>query len=608
MFIILSSILNPFYVNANSNANDISFPSPIQVDQVNHVIHVRYGGLVVINDTIQLSTNNSESVLLHNFTLGFPHKYESNLCYCDAYNLSNPDETFKTTLDSRLQTEIGYYGINVIFQKQGAKITQNKPFNLTVATIFSNLVSSTIKSRPTEPEEGEEIKWENVTEYWVDFPKYPSLQQKASEFVGNVILPERTRWENTTLVEDFYSSYEEDAAVGNYTKAPLNKFMRSSGSLSFTMAEGSEGSFSLINVNKLERELKIGDSVVSVSDSYHLSNRATQSVENLSSVALRLPSGAHNITAFDQFGKPLPSSKQPTTLWNKTFVTLDSPVKENESTKFKLTYRLSWEEYISRKGWDQFNLSLTLFDEIDLLVNDFTLTIHLPEGAEITGDSPKITPDRTYYIHKDIFQEKISLTFHGVTPLTPVHVNLAYQHPVLWASFRPTLWVAVLVAIGCAVALVWQAPKPSTPVIRMPVRPRALKNFVETYEEKTTVLSRLESLRAMGRKGKISRRQFKVKRRMLERQASKLSKDLDKLWEKIRAVGSGYAETMNQFEVAEAKLETVKRDIRRIKSQYRRGELSIKAYRRLLEEYKERRNEVESLINGIMIRLREEIR
>jgi hypothetical protein len=49
-------------------------------------------------------------------------------------------------------------------------------------------------------------------------------------------------------------------------------------------------------------------------------------------------------------------------------------------------------------------------------------------------------------------------------------------------------------------------------------------------------------------------------------------------------------------------------DIRRLETRYRNGEISKEAYRRLLNEYNGRRDGARTTIDGVLLRLREEIR
>jgi hypothetical protein len=167
--------------------------------------------------------------------------------------------------------------------------------------------------------------------------------------------------------------------------------------------------------------------------------------------------------------------------------------------------------------------------------------------------------------------------------------------------------MGVLVIIGCAIALLWQAPKPPpVPVVLVP--PEDLRSFVEAYEGKTRILLELESMEEKLRKGRIPRGRYKVRKKMLEGRLSTLSRDLTDLREKIRAAGGRYANIMRQIEVAETMLEGVETDIRRVEARYRRGEISKGAYGRLLQEYYRRRERALTTIDEVLLRLKEEIR
>ena len=92
---------------------------------------------------------------------------------------------------------------------------------------------------------------------------------------------------------------------------------------------------------------------------------------------------------------------------------------------------------------------------------------------------------------------------------------------------------------------------------------------------------------------------------MLDGRLSTVSRNLSSLREKIRSAGSKYANMMRQIEVAETNLEGAERDMQRVKTRYRRGEVSKGAYGKLLEEYTSRIEEAEATIDGVLLRLRE---
>jgi chromosome segregation ATPase len=122
------------------------------------------------------------------------------------------------------------------------------------------------------------------------------------------------------------------------------------------------------------------------------------------------------------------------------------------------------------------------------------------------------------------------------------------------------------------------------------------------------ILVEIKSLETAVSKGRIPRRRYKVQRKTLETRLTALCRKLDDLRLRLRSAGGRYADLMHQLEVAETEINEVEANIRSIETRHRRGELTLEAYRRLLADYQRRREKAETTINGILLRLREEIR
>jgi hypothetical protein len=93
----------------------------------------------------------------------------------------------------------------------------------------------------------------------------------------------------------------------------------------------------------------------------------------------------------------------------------------------------------------------------------------------------------------------------------------------------------------------------------------------------------------------------------IESRLSALSRDLKTLQEKVRTAGPRYTDLMHQLEVAESELQGVEVDINRTEVRYRRGEISPTAYNKLLEDTYRRRDRAITTIDGVLLRLKEEI-
>jgi hypothetical protein len=539
----------------------------LQVIAVDHALEVREGGLVVISDTIMLSAKGEDVISLQNFSMGFPFQFGSNLDYSFAYETSNPGIQHTVVVDVGLG-RIGFYGINVIFSSP-VDVSENKSYEFTVTFVFSNLVS----------QQSETLF--NIT----SFPMYPSLVQNATTCNVMISLPDNAEYQSSSHV--FSSTLK-------HVRSPLENFTRESAWMLF-----SSEAFTIIEVNKIERQLMPDQwGNLFLADQYQVTNKGT---EPLSALEVQLPQGAYSHSVRDASGVRVRDRDWFSTE-NIITIRLRNVLNENEKATFTVAYQLPRESYIEKHGWNDFKLTLNSFEPFTWTVRKLTVAVILPEGAEFQSSS--MSPDS---FQKSAFQETVTFVFINATPFHDLNFDLAYRQLVFWASFRPTLWIGVLAAVVAAIAFFWRAPKvPHVPTI--PVPPKDIRRFADVYEKKTRRLRELESIEKQALKGKISRRQYKVRRRALENRISVMSRNLVSLREKLSAAGQKYADMMRQIEVAETRLMGAETDIRRLETRYRNGEISKEAYRRLLNEYNGRRDGARTTIDGVLLRLREEIR
>jgi hypothetical protein len=239
------------------------------------------------------------------------------------------------------------------------------------------------------------------------------------------------------------------------------------------------------------------------------------------------------------------------------------------------------------------------------------VTFVLPEGAKLQIIEGALT-GVSYSITKDVFQERVTISKQSVSQLDSFNVGIAYDYESLWSAFRPTTWAMVLSIIGCVAVVVITRPKGPTaiaiPTGAMQLRPEYLKSFVESYEEKMKIIAEMDSLEEKVRKGRIPRQRYKIQRKTLETRVDALSRTLTEYKEKMRAAGGHYASMMRELEVAEIGLNEVEANVKSIEARHSRGELSLEGYRKLLDDYERRKGKAETTIDGILLRLREEIR
>jgi hypothetical protein len=347
-----------------------------------------------------------------------------------------------------------------------------------------------------------------------------------------------------------------------------------------------------IEFSEIEREIILDQAgSICVTNAYHITNLGFRA----ETVVIGFPEDAYDFEVRDEMGTVETSTEN-----NTMTVTLRTVLDTNETETLYLIYHIPWSNHIKQNKGIDYTLNFTFYEQFNSTIGELTVSITLPKGAEFQSSTP-LDP---VSIKKSSLQETVSFTFSDVTPSDNLNFKINYEYNVFWGSFYPTIWVGILAIAASAVFLFWGTPKTiSAPTIQVP--PKDLRSFVDSYEEKMRIRSELESLEERLRKGKIPRRRFKVRKKMLDSRLSTVSRNLSSLRETIRAAGSQYASMMRQIEVAETNLEGAERDIQRVKKRYRRGEVSKGAYRKLVEEYQSRLEAAEATIDGVLLRLRE---
>ena len=434
----------------------------------------------------------------------------------------------------------------------------------------------------------------------MNFPLYPSLLQNAT--VGNVtvFLPPKTSYSEGIFLSVSGGS-SDSGEILKQSRTPLEKLSSVAGWINFTFPE--ENPYRLITFDNLDRHLDIdGGGNIFVTDKYTITSQTLQVVTG---IRLNLPLGAYNVSAYNAQGDTLSAPgvvNQSTTTYSVSF---GFALNKGNFTRFKLTYFLPSSNYLSRTGTSGFDLNLTILRNLDRVAGKFTFSVSLPEGAFIS-QYPSI---KEYDLQKEVLQERISFTASNVSSYNNFDFHMTYVYSVFWASFRPTLWMTAFVAIGLVIALLWQRPKPTKPSL-MPgaaVRPQTLKSIVSSYEEKARTLRELESIDRQVQKGKLPRRRYKIRKRMLESQLSRLDRELVDLKQRVKSVGPKYTEILKELDIAEAELEGIEAEAKRVEARYRSGAITLDAYRRIQDQLNKRREKAKTTIDGALLRLSEGI-
>jgi len=346
-----------------------------------------------------------------------------------------------------------------------------------------------------------------------------------------------------------------------------------------------------IEFTEVEREIILGqEGSIYVTNAYRITNTGFWT----GTIELGFPEGAYDFEVRDEMG-----TLEISTGTNVMTVTLRSIVDTNETETLYVNYHILWENHVSQQNGVDYGLQFTFYEQFNSTIGKLTVSITLPKGAELKSSTPQADS-----IKKSDLQETLNFAFSDVTQSQNLDFEVNYKYLVFWGSFYPTVWVGILAVAAAIIVFFFGTPK-TIVATTISVPPKDLKSYVDSYEEKATIQSELEALEERLQKGKIPRRRYKVRKKMLDGRLATVCRTLGSLRDTIRTAGSKYAKMMREIEVAEAKLEGAKRDLQRVEARYKRGEVSKGAYGKLLEEYTHRIEDAEATIDGVLLRLRE---
>jgi hypothetical protein len=563
-FTILT-IMTVVFFTSIANFKAVMAATDYDITRVDHTVKVLSNGFVLINDTVTTSASASGP-----FLIGFPYKYGLKILHCIAYGASDRSSVYPVTLKVPLENHVGFYGVRV-------DLPDGAPQAFTVEFILSN-------SLLTQDSQ-------NATVFTLDFPAYPSFTKAAALCKGLVNLPLGATYIRGTL------------GAFNYTADNLAAFSYNASEVTFASAENT---IQLFEIKQLERQMTVNEfGDIGISDSYYITNNAQSTMV---SVDVLLPRNSTVPTAKNQLGLPtqiLLIDSNPI----KYRVDLTLRADQGKSSEFIVLYSLDKNAYSTPQNEaGKSAYKITQFDDLAYYVDQVSVTLSLPEGAKLSS-----RPVTGFYgVGKGPFADEATIQKQDFVWLDSFPVEIVYEYNPVWTAFRPTLWVWSIALVGCAIFALSRRLNASVTVI-VPsrgarLRPENLKTFVDSCEEKMKTMAEIDALEARVQKGKVPRRRYKVQKKTLEMRVDTLSRNLGELKESMRSAGGHYADLMRQFDVAETEINDVEANIKNLEARQNRGEITLELYRNRIEEYRHRKEKAETMIDGILLRLREETR
>jgi hypothetical protein len=563
-FIILALTMVIFTLTS-FNITSARASSSYSIEYVNHTVGVLYNGYVTINDTIAISGPTDS------FLIGFPHTFGPSIIDAIAYSANDKSNAFPVALNVPLEDHVGFYGVKVDFSRGTPQV-----FSI-VFVLSSNLLS------------------QNSTDadmFTLVFPTFPSLTETAPVCNASVVAP------GAQYIGGNVSGLTYDAEN-------LSAFTYNASQVTFTLPAGN---VQIFEIKQLAREVRMNEfGQVGVSDTYYVTNNSTNTMESIDIV---VPPNASSLDARDALGRSLVESVVTDANLTRYRINFTLTVAPNGEGKFTASYDLPNDVYVRKQGANNFVLNMTLFQDANSYIDQASVSFVLPEGARLSSYE---TTGGSYDVDRGVFQETMTVNEQNMISLDSFTVSLGYVYNPLWLAFGPTMWVWAVAIVGSVVVVAWKRPKapsgvsgPSTTLARA-IRPENIRSFVDAYDEKMKIESEIDVLETRVKKGKIPRRQYKVQKKTLETRLSALDRTLAESGGRMHSAGGHYSDLMRQLEVAETEIDEVEANIKSIEARQGRGEISLETHHKLLGDYERRKERCKTTINGILLRLREEI-
>ncbi len=534
--------------------------------ELSRLIEVRDWGLVVMNDTVSIINNGSEPILF--FQVGLPSNFSQSLKYVCAS--TEHGERLSTTRGVDMDLA-GIEGIKIALLKA---IDVGEKFNFTITYVFSDMVTPSTRG------------------YNVTFPEYPVLAFDAVSCNITVVLPS-----DSSLLD---SSWEEGGVPTlSHAEQPLPAYSNETGFVYFS------GSMKVLECEYAKREVVFDPSgQIFFYDSLRLHNLG---MNTISTMSFTLPRGAHDIVAYDYFGElETTSSESEDTGVPEVTVKLRHPALRGrpyfDACSFTLKYVVPAKNCVKQTGLWDYVFETERFSSFDWIIRELTFKIALPEGGEFSdlyGAQGNVT--------REGYRSVLTLRMEDVIPFRDLGVKVAYRYIIFWSAFRPTIWIGILISILCAITAFHRARGISIE----PIPPKTLglmRDLIDVCDERVALRSELEALEDAYHRGRIRKKDYKRRTKIIERQRFLLDRQFVELRRELRRAEPRFVDALRRMEVAETEIETAKAGIRELKARYRRGEISREAFERLMEDYEKRIDKAKTTIDDVIMEFKEEAR
>ncbi|RJS89636.1 hypothetical protein CW700_03355 [Candidatus Bathyarchaeota archaeon] len=543
--------------------------------EVHREVEVIEGGLVVINDTFEVSPPpNVTSLEVREFFMGLPPPFPGYTDYHAFYRLYNG--TWISLASTLSESEEGVRGFRVILP---TPVTLGEGETLVLRGIL--LLSRVVR-----------IYEQQMYAY---FPLYPSLPLNISTCEVEIRLP---RGAILIAVDPavFSNSTQNLVYVLRHSRTSIPPLQKTVVNLLYQAGASSN---TIVECEHLKRVMEVKPpSRVEIRDTYTLLNLGP-TFHYYNPLIVKIHLNSSNARARDDLGL-LSTNSLTKEGCIELHVRPRIPIRTGERWIFTVEYSLPLERCVEKGGGGNFLLNYVFLSNFSFTIRHLEVEVDLPEGGGYVTSTPTGEVSKT-----GPFRYAVHYAMENATILDDLGFQLAYRYNPLWMTFRPTLWASILVLVAIVAQQALRLRRPEER--KIPEDRLLLREFVELYEEKLALSVELERLEEEIDSRRISRSEYNKRRRVIESRSSRVERRLRGVKGKIRQTMPQLEEVLREIEVAEVEIASEQGNLRELQARLRARRISRGAYRHLRREYLRRIRRARSRIERTVLSLRERV-
>lgn len=323
-----------------------------------------------------------------------------------------------------------------------------------------------------------------------------------------------------------------------------------------------------------------------------------------------------NVKVSDHLGElPAPIGKAAVGVPNRMTIYLRVPLMGGDTKKIEIDYKMKLEEIIDFEK-SEFILNTLGVPRCDFHIQNFELEIIFPQGARfqyVTFGNRALdyTTGRTGVFLNIGRRQTVTFNLNNVSNFENLNLRAGYLMSDL-AYFIQPLTLVLIVFIACLAYIGVRVLRKDvidkviiTPEEKAEIPIDLIQKFVETYEEKTALQTRITTLDENRRRKKVKAKEYDKQRKILEGKMRELIRSLDTTKRDLKEKGRKYNDVIQKIEISEEKRTSVDRSIQDLRIRYiREKQISKDAYIRILRDYQNQIEKFERDIDKEIINLR----